>query len=364
MLQSLDRYNRQMILPGFGRESQERLAAAHALVVGCGALGCAAIDLLARAGVGMLTLVDRDVVEWSNLQRQTLFGERDAAEGAAKAEAAKRRVADINSAVHVHACVEHLDSENARELVRDCTVIVDGLDNYRTRFLLNDCAVSMGRAYIYAGAVGTAGMSMPVLAGVAADVGLVASNAPCLRCVFPDPPAAGGGETCDTVGVFGPVVAAVGAHAAAEAIKYMAGLPLWLDMALWQTDLRGNREHRTPLQGAGRTDCRCCGRRQFDFMDAPADGETTVLCGRNAVQVKPSGAGRGAQVNMERMARALGAHGIFQVNGGVLVGTLRDLLTREGMPVELTLFEDGRAIVRGTTDAVFAQSVYDRYIGS
>ncbi len=364
MQHPLDRYNRQMILPGFGRESQERLAAAHALVVGCGALGCAAIDLLARAGIGTLTLVDRDVVEWSNLQRQTLFCERDAAEGAPKAEAAKRRVGQINSAVRVHACVEHVDAENAHHLVRDCTVIVDGLDNYRTRFLLNDCAVSLGRAYIYAGAVGTAGMSMPVLAGVAADLGLASRNAPCLRCVFPDPPAAGGGETCDTVGVFGPVVAAVGAHAAAEAIKYLAGLTEWLDVALWQTDAKGNREHRTPLAGAGRADCPCCGERRFEYMDASVDGETTVLCGRNAVQVRPTGAGRRAQVNMERMAVALKAHGTFHATGTMLVGTLRELYTREGLPVELTLFEDGRAIVRGTTDAVFAQSVYDRIIGS
>ncbi len=348
------RHHRQEILPEFGAGAQRHLRLSHALVVGCGALGCAAIDLLARAGVGTLTLVDRDVVELTNLQRQSLFVEADAAGGAPKAEAAKRRVQAIDASLRVHACVEHLSAENAEDFVRDCDVVVDGLDNYFTRFVLNDAAVKLGKPFVHAGAVAFRGTSMPVLAGVAGALGIARGDAPCLRCLFPDVPPAGEGETCDTAGVFGPAVAMVGAHAASQAIKLLAGRADLLDRSLWSLDLAGNRTVRVPLAGTARADCPCCARRRFELLDAPGGGRCTVLCGRNAVQVRPAAP---AAVDLGRMRERLAALGEFAIRDGLLVGSV-------DASIELTVFADGRAIVRGTTDPVAAQAVYDRCIGS
>lgn len=348
------RYHRQEILPGFGRTAQERLRAAHALVVGCGALGCACIDLLARAGVGTLTLVDRDVVELTNLQRQTLYSESDARAALPKAEAAKRRVAAVNSQVRVHACVEHLGAENALDFVRDCDIVVDGLDNYRTRYALNDAAVSCGRPYIYAGAVGTRGMSMPVLAGIADRAGVARADAPCLRCIYPDVPPPGEGETCDTAGVFGPVVSAVGAHAAGEAIKLLIGAYQAGDRSLWTLDAWTGRTVRVPLAGAARADCPCCGRRDFEFLRAEAGDALTVLCGRDAVQVRPAAPGR---LDLAALGARLAVHGTFAVHNGVLAGALAG-------GFRLSVFPDARAIVGGTTDPLVAKGLYDRFVGS
>jgi adenylyltransferase/sulfurtransferase len=347
------RHHRQEILPGFGAGAQERLRLSHALVVGCGALGCAAIDLLARAGVGTLTLVDRDVVELTNLQRQSLFVDADARAGAPKAEAARRRVQAIDPSLRVHACVEHLGAANAEELVADCDVVVDGLDNYATRYLLNDAAVKLGRPFVHAGAVAFRGTSMPVLAGAAAATGLARADAPCLRCLFPDLPPAGEGETCDTAGVFGPAVAAVGAHAAAQVLKILAGRADLLDLSLWSVDLAANRTVRVPLAGAARADCPCCGARRFEFLAGAGAGRCTELCGRNAVRVLPAAAGA---VDLARMRGRLAAVGEFAIADGLLVGAVAGGLG-------LTVFPDGRAIVRGTVDAAAAQSLYDRCVG-
>ena len=348
------RHHRQEILPEFGAGAQRHLRLSHALVVGCGALGCAAIDLLARAGVGTLTLVDRDVVELTNLQRQSLFVEADAAGGVPKAEAAKRRVQAIDSSVRVHACVEHLDAGNAEDFVGDCDVVVDGLDNYATRYLLNDAAVKLGKPFVHAGAVAFRGTSMPVLAGAAGALGVAHEDAPCLRCLFPEVPPAGEGETCDTAGVFGPAVAMVGAHAAAQAIKLLAGRADLLDRSLWSIDLASNRTARLPLAGAARPDCPCCAGRRFEFLEAGDGARCTVLCGRNAVQVRPGVPGA---LDLGRMRERLSALGEFAMRDGLLVG-------RVDASTELTVFPDGRAIVRGTVDPVAAQAVYDRCVGS
>ena len=343
-----------MILPGFGTEAQERLRASCALVVGCGALGCAAIDLLARAGVGRLVLVDRDVVEPTNLQRQSLYVDADARAGAPKAEAAVRRVKAIDPALRAEPCVEHVSAENAAELVGDCDVVVDGLDNYRTRYLLNDAAVSLGKAFVHAGAVAFRGTSMPVLAGVAGAAGLARADAPCLRCVFPDVPPPGEGETCDTAGVFGPVVAAVGAQAAAQAIKLLAGRIDLVDRALWSIDMAGNRVARVPLAGAGRADCACCGARRFEFLGAQVADRCAVLCGRNAVQVLPPAP---VAIDLASLRDRLASIGAFDVRDGMLVGELPGAMS-------LAVFADGRAIVRGTVDPVAARAAYDRFVGA
>jgi adenylyltransferase/sulfurtransferase len=348
-----DRHHRQVILPGFGTEAQERLRASCALVVGCGALGCAATDLLARAGVGRLVLVDRDVVEPTNLQRQSLFVDADARAGAPKAEAAARRVKAIDPSLRAEPCVEHLSAENASELVADCDVVVDGLDNYRTRYLLNDAAVRLGKAFVHAGAVAFRGTSMPVLAGVAGALGIAPRDAPCLRCVFPDAPPAGEGETCDTAGVFGPAVAAVGAHAAAQAVMLLAGRAGLVDRSLWSIDMARAREARIPLAGAARADCPCCGERRFEFLDAPDAGRCAVLCGRNAVQVLPAAESR---VDLAALRARLASVGAFEVRDGVLAGELPGAMA-------LSVFPDGRAIVRGTVDPVAARAAYDRFVG-
>lgn len=342
-----------MILPGFGAAAQERLRGARALVVGCGALGCAAIDLLARAGVGTITLVDRDVVELTNLQRQSLYVEADAQNGTPKAEAAKRRVAAIDRSLRVHACVEHLSPENVEEFVTDTDVVIDGLDNFRTRYLLNDAVVKLHRPMIHAGAVAMHGTSMPLLAGVASALGIEQADAPCLRCMFPEPPAAGEGETCDTAGVFGPLVAMVGAHAAGQAIKLLAGRADLLDLNLWSVDCACNRTSRVSLAKAGRSDCLCCRMRKFEFLAEQAEDRCAVLCGRNSVQVRPRVL---TQFNLLALQTRLGLLGSFRLTDGLLSGKLES-------GFDLTVFSDGRAIIGGTTDVVLAQSVYDRCIG-
>ena len=219
-----DRYHRQTLLPDFGNEGQARLSSSHALVVGCGALGCAAADTLTRAGVGRLTIVDRDVVELTNLQRQVLFDESDAAEGLPKAEAARRRLAAINSCVTIHALVQDFNHRTAPRIAglagaapTPPDVILDGTDNFETRLVINDLAVKHGIPYVYAGAVGTKGMQMTVLPPA------LGGGPPCLRCLVDRPPAPGVLPTCDTAGVLGPVISIVSGVQAAEALKILVG---------------------------------------------------------------------------------------------------------------------------------------------
>ncbi len=347
------RFDRQRLLPWLGDEGQRRLRASHALVVGCGALGSAQAEWLVRAGVGTLTLVDRDLVEWSNLQRQSLFGERDARESAPKAEAAKRRLREIDSECRIHACVEHLDSENAAELARGAEVIVDGLDNIPGRYLLNDLSVREGLPFVHAAVVGMEGRSMAVLPG-----------RPCLRCIHPDPPAPGALPTCDTAGVFGPAVAMTAAFAAAQAIRLLAGRADLVTPGLWSLDLDAGRTITIGAAQPPRPECPCCGARRFDWLEGARSEEATVLCGRGAVQIAPGrGTGEGASVDLAAMGRRLAPHGRFETREGILRGAVRSMGAPDGGTIHLTLFPDGRAIVAGTIDPVFARSVYHRLVG-
>lgn len=339
------RYHRQEILPGFGAEGQSRLASSHAMVIGLGALGCPAADLLARAGVGRITLVDRDVVEWTNLQRQTLFDEADARAGRPKAEAGAARLRAVNSSIVIDAVTEDFGGAEAERIVTAPPrpdVLIDGTDNFQTRYAINDVAVKLGVPYVYGGAVGTGGMSFAVVPGETA----------CLRCVFPDPPAAGTGATCDTAGIFAPVAAIVGATQAGDAIKIMLGRRERLSGTLLSFDLWANRRARLDLSGARRADCPCCGGRRFEFLGARGDGAVT-LCGRNSVQVWP---GRG--VDLAGLAERLTRAGAGPRSEG---GAVR----AEPEPgVVLTVFADGRAIIAGTTDHAAARSIYARYVGA
>jgi len=338
-----------------GDEGQERLRASHAVVVGCGALGSVQAELLVRAGVGTITLVDRDVVEWSNLQRQTLYDERDAERAVPKAEAAKRRLREIDSSARIHACVEHVDAANVTELARGAHAIIDGLDNAATRYLLNDVAVRERVPFIHAAAVGMEGRSLAVLEG-----------RPCLRCIFPFAPEPGALGTCDTVGVFAPVVNMAGAFAAAQALRVLAGRGDLVARGLWSVDLGVNRFATIGALSEPTRDCPCCHHRRFEWLEGAPDGATT-LCGRNAVQIAPVDRGSrraGAGVDLPAVRRRLDAHGSFVEEDGRLRGRFTTVKAPDGNSVELLLFADGRAIIAGSIDATFARSVYDRFVGS
>lgn len=345
----LARYHRQVLLPGIGSEGQRRLLAAHAVVVGCGALGTIIADLLARAGVGTLTIIDRDVVELTNLQRQTLFDEADAAAGLPKAEAAAAKLRRINSAVAVRPVVADFNHRSAERLVLAGdgplpSVVLDATDNFATRYLNNDLCVKHSLAYIYGAAVGTVGMVTTILP----------RRTPCLRCVFPDMPPPGTTPTCDTAGVLGPVTAAVGAVQAAEAIKTLTGAEPargLLEIDLWSGGVR-----RIDL-GSPREDCPCCARGEYPFLEGLMAAGATVLCGRNSVQVNPPLEAVRGRLDLTDLAQRLSVHGSFEATRLTLRGVLRD----EGL--ELTVFPDARAIVRGTIDPATALTVYSRYIG-
>ena len=344
------RHHRQTLLPGIGPSGQDSLSSAHVMIVGCGALGSFAIDQLARAGIGTLTLVDRDVVELTNLQRQTLYVESHVRDGVAKAEAAADRVRAIDSSLKVHPVVEHFDSNNALELLRGVDLVIDGLDNFPSRFLLNDACVSRSVPWIHGGAVAETGTSMTILPG----------ETPCLRCLFPDPPAPGLTPTCDTAGVFAPIVATVASHQVSEALKLLVGRPQALDHSLVSWDLWRNRFTRLPLDASRRDDCPCCVDGRYDFLESTVPSAIS-LCGRDAVQIIPEVAD--CALDLQALADQLRPHGDFRVVSGLLKGTLSDASGGDDRPVELTVFPDGRAIVGGGTRLDHARGIYSRFIG-
>lgn len=367
------RYHRQMLLPGIGREGQDKLAAARVLIVGCGALGTVLADTLARAGVGFLRIVDRDLVELTNLQRQVLFTEEDVAEGMPKAEAARRAIGRINHQVRVESIVADFNYTNAESLMRDVDVILDGLDNFQTRYLLNDLAVKLHRPYIYGGAVGVTGMSTVFLPAGDTHSGATggsvrwsaAEATPCLRCLFPEAPPAGSTPTCDTAGVLGSAVGLIAHHQSVQAIKLLIGAMDAVDRSLLSIDVWRNETRRMHLAGARRDDCPCCAERRFDYLRGEAGSAITTLCGRGAVQVNPAAGVTGAppMLDLAPIAARLAPHGSFTANGFLLRGELAHEPGEGGRHVELTLFPDGRAIFTNITRPEQARSLYDRYIG-
>lgn len=351
----VDRYHRQAILPGFGEAGQRRLLASHAVIVGCGALGCVIADALARAGVGTITLIDRDVVELSNLQRQVLYDERDAADGVPKAVAAARRLRAVNSAITVRPIVAEFAPDNAEDLAAGLpppTVLLDGTDNFETRYLLNDVAVRRGIPFLYGGAVGTRGMQMTVIPG----------RTPCLRCVFPEPPEPGSAPTCDTTGVLAPAASIVASCQAADAIKLMLGRPDLVAPTLLDFDVWSNTRRRFDLSSHPRGgDCPCCGRGEFDFLRGRYAQDAVTLCGRGATRITP---GRRSRVDLHALAARLAAQGRFVVNEHLLRGELDRERAERGGNVSITVFGDGRAIVRGVPTVEAARAIYARYVGA
>jgi adenylyltransferase/sulfurtransferase len=338
-----DRYARQVRYRPLGEEGQRRLARSRALVCGCGALGSMLANTLVRAGVGAVRIVDRDFVELSNLHRQVLFDEQDAAAGLPKAVAAAEKLRKINSSVAVEAVVADLTPANIEDLCRDVDVLLDGTDNFETRFLINDAAVSLGLPWVYGGCVGAEGQTMTILPGSTA----------CLRCLLPECPPPGSTPTCDTVGVLGPIVGVIASLEAIEALKILSGNLEAVSRSLTVVDLWQNRLARIDL---GRlresSDCPACKRREFSWLAGREGSRTAVLCGRNAVQLTPPG----PPVPLEELARRLESLGRLTRNPFLL----RLAVDR----YELCIFADGRAIITGTSDPAEARTVYARYIGT
>jgi len=364
MQRDLARYHRQMLLAGFGEGAQRRLLDSTVLLLGCGALGCVVAECLARAGVGHLVIVDRDIVELTNLQRQLLFDERDASEGLPKAEAARRRIRSINSEVRVTAIVDDLDHGNIERLAESADLFVDGLDNLETRYLANDLAVKTGRPYVYGAAVGANGMAFAVLPHGSGDspwethpAGNLAT--PCFRCVFPEAPPPGTGATCDTVGVLNAVTTLIGSYEVAEALKILAGRHERVCRSLLAVDLWDNDFQLLDTSSAyDHADCPCCRHRRFDYLEGRAGSRTAVLCGRDAVQLRLRQ--DGARVDLASVAIRLREHGTIRVSEHLLRACIAD----SGRDYEITLFPDGRAIVKGTDQPEVARSLYARYVGS
>jgi molybdopterin-synthase adenylyltransferase len=337
------KYSRQLLFAPLGEQGQDRLLGSSAVIVGCGAIGAAAASLLVRAGVGRLRVIDRDFVEPSNLQRQTLFDEADAREALPKAVAAERKLRAINSTVAVEGVVADTNPRNAEELFADFDLILDGSDNFETRFLVNDFSVKSGTPWIYAAAVASYGLTMVICPGVTA----------CLACLLssdsngsPQPAE----DTCDTVGVLGPIVNLVASLEVTEALKLLAGREPALHGRLiscdvWSGRFQSVRVTRNPQ-------CLVCSEREFAHLDGRVQPHIT-MCGRDSVQIHE----RGRSLDLGLLKRRL-APTVDDVRQNEF------LLRFRVAPYEMTVFADGRAILKGTKDPAIARSLYARYIGA
>ncbi len=339
----LGRYSRQMLFERIGPSGQTCLKHASVVVVGCGALGGNLANLLVRAGVGFLRLIDRDFIEVNNLQRQPLFDEHDIAEALPKAEAAARKLHRANSAVEIEAVVADFHPANAEELCREADLILDGTDNLETRYLINDVAIARGVPWVYGACLGAEGLVLPVQPGITA----------CLRCVWPDPPAPGSIPTCDTAGILAAAAAVVASLQATEAMKLLMGRTDELH-SLLAVDVWSGRIRHVNVQAAyDAGDCPCCRRGQHEFLRGERFAATTSLCGRDAVQILPP---EGLTLDLRKIANRL---------PGTARAKSSDYLLRFQVDTyHVTLFTDGRAIVQGTTDAAIARGVIAKYVGS
>ncbi len=342
-----ERYSRQILFEPIGEQGQERLRRSKVTIIGCGALGSNLATLLARAGVGRLCIVDRDFVEPSNLQRQTLFEESDAQEVLPKAVAAERRLRRINSDVEVYGTVADLTPQNAEELLGNSDLLLDGTDNFETRLLMNDYAVEKSLPWVYAAVVSGYGLVMPIRP----------SETACLACVAEENDLARNGfaiqtnePTCDTVGVIGPAASAIASLQAAAALKLLVSKFEARESRLVTLDVWTLRFQS--LQVPRRPDCRACGERRFSYLEGQAQPHIT-MCGRDSVQIHE----RRRQLDLAALGRKLASAGAEVQQNGFL-------LRLSVAPYELTVFSDGRAIVKGTRDPSLARSIYSRFVGA
>jgi molybdopterin-synthase adenylyltransferase len=332
-----ERYSRQIRFKGLGESGQEKLMQSTVAIVGCGALGSFHAGAMARAGVRKLILIDRDYLEPSNLQRQWLYDEADAHQALPKAVAAASHLRAINSFCDVDAHVADLTPANVEDLLHGCDIILDGCDNFETRYLINDYAVSHGKPWVYGGAVGSYGIVMPVLPDLSS----------CLACVYPEPPG-GTQPTCETAGVLNPVTSLVASLQCAEATKILTGSPASHRITTVDVWTGVIRQIEQPPKDPG---CRACGARQFDYLDATRVAPVS-LCGRNAVQIHE----RMRPLDLVELQKQLAPAGEVRAN--------EFALRFFPVPYEMTVFPDGRAIIKGTTDIGIARSLYARYIGA
>lgn len=337
-----ERYSRQILFPEIGKTGQEKLLNSRVLLVGCGALGASHAEMLARAGVGKLRIIDRDFVEFTNLQRQTLYKESDAAERLPKAIAAKKRLAEINSGVEAEAVIADVNHSNIESLIKDCDLVLDGTDNFQARYLINDACVKHNKIWIYGAAVSSYGTTMTIIPG----------KTPCLRCIFEEMPDAGSSPTCDTAGVIMPIIASISAVQVTEALKILVGDLAALHGSLVQFDMWRNDWRKIKL-GKSNTDCKTCGLNEFEFLDAESQDFAAVLCGRDAVQIAPPNP---ANLDLKALAEKLGNIADVKRNEYLLRFTSGEN--------EITVFRDARAIIRGTDDVSIARSLYAKFIGS
>jgi molybdopterin-synthase adenylyltransferase len=337
-----ERYSRQVLFNGIGEEGQRRLQTSRVLIVGCGALGSAQAESLARAGVGRLRIVDRDFVEASNLQRQTMFTERDAEDRIPKAIAAATHIREINSETQTEPEVTDVNHSNIERLIEDCDVVIDGTDNFATRYLINDACVKHEMKWIYGAAVGSYGVTMTVRPHETA----------CLRCIFGEAPPAASAPTCDTAGVIMPIINVVAAVQVSEALKIMTGHFEELHGSLMQFDVWRN-EWRKINPGAPSPDCVVCALGRFETLAPTTQDFAAVLCGRNAVQISPM---QTTTVDFPLLAERLRGVGEVKFNEYILRFRIGEF--------ELTVFQDARSIIRGTDQITTARSLYARYIGN
>jgi molybdopterin-synthase adenylyltransferase len=342
---SLDRYHRQIIYPPIGKQGQQRLLASRALICGCGALGSMIANTLARAGVGKLRIVDRDFLELNNLQRQVLFDEADVTAALPKAVAAAEKLRRINSEIEVESVVADIDSANVLALCQGCDVLLDGTDNFETRFLLNEAAVKQKLPWIYGGCIGAEGQTLTILPG----------QPPCFRCLMTEPPPPGTSPTCDTAGILGPIVNLIASFQASEAIKILSGHAEAVSKSLTVIDLWDNQMRQLNLDRLRTVGgCPTCRGEEFPWLTGGRGSHTAVLCGRNSVQL--SHASNGQAIALESLAKKLAAVGEVTQNKYLLRCAVKNYI--------LTLFPDGRAIVSGTSDVAEARTVYAKYVGN
>lgn len=336
-----NRYSRQILFDGIGKDGQAKLLNSRILLVGCGALGASHAEMLARAGVGFLRIVDRDFVEFSNLQRQTLYSEADAKERLPKAVAAKKRLSNINSEIEIEAIVADVNNSNIESLITDVDLVLDGTDNFQVRYLVNDACVKLNKTWIYGAAVSSYGTTMTI----------IPHETPCLRCIFEEIPSIGSSPTCDTAGVIQPIITTVSAVQVSEALKILVGKTDKLHKSLMQFDVWENDWRKIKL-GKPNEDCRTCGHKDFEFLEAANRDFLTTLCGRDAVQIQPPNA---TQIDLQNLALKLKNLGEIKLNEYLLRLMIDDY--------EITVFRDSRAIIKGTSDSSVARSLYAKYIG-
>lgn len=336
-----ERYSRQVLFSGIGEKGQDLIRSARVLIVGCGALGASHSEMLARAGIGFMRIVDRDFVELSNLQRQTLFTEEDAATHRPKAFAAKKRISEINSSVEIDDVVADMNHTNAETLISDVDLAIDGSDNFLVRYLVNDVCVKLGIPWVYGAAVSSYGTTMTIRPG----------DTPCLRCIFSEMPAPGSSPTCETAGVIQPVISAVSSIQVSEVLKLVTGLTSKLHNSLLQIDVWENDWRRIRLAEPDPL-CPACAKHEFRFLDADAQENLTLLCGRNAVQITPATPARLDLVEMSEKLRS------FHPESNEF------LIRFDVEKITISLFRDARAIIQGTEDISEARAMYAKYVGS